>query len=207
MLEYLTIGKIINTHGIKGEVKVLPLTDDPERFEDLDWVFLDLESVKPTKLNANKTNLHPLKDTQGKSNPDKNTINNKENNGFKKLYIENIKYFKNTVIIKFKDINTVEAAEALKNTELKIDRANAVKLPEDSYFICDLLGCNVFEEDKNLGELTDVIVTGSNDVYVVKPKTGKEILVPALKNVVLSVNINERKITVKLPEGLLDDEV
>jgi 16S rRNA processing protein RimM len=178
MLEFLSVGKIVNTHGIKGEVKILPLTDYPERFEELKWVYMDFMPNKKTSENLQK------------------------------IEIESVKYFKNTVILKFKGIDNIDSALALKNVELKVDRKHAVKLPKDSYFICDLLECDVYNEnDIKLGNMIDIIKTGSNDVYVVKPMQGKDILIPALKKVILDINIKDKKIKVQLPEGLLDDEV
>lgn len=172
MKDCLQIGRIINTHGVRGEVKILPLTDNPDRYLDLDWVYIE----KDGKL--------------------------------QKLEIEGIKFFKNQVIAKFKGIDVMDKAEALKNLFVLVDREHAIKLPEDAFFICDLLGCMVYDEEgKTLGELADVLHTGSNDVYVVKGENGKEILIPALKTVVKEVSIKDRSIKVTLPEGLLDDEV
>lgn len=172
MVEYLEVGKIQNTHGVRGEVKVIPLTDDASRFSDLEWIYIDKNGV------------------------------------LEKYFIESVKYFKNLVILKFKGIDDMDAAMGLKGLFLKVDREHAVKLPEGSYFICDIIGCSVFEEDGVLlGEVKDVISTGSNDVYVVKSENGREILVPALKSVVKNVSVPEQRITVSLPEGLVDDEV
>lgn len=201
MFEYLVIGKIVNTHGIKGEVKVMPLTDYPERFEELEWVYLDTGSNK-SFTNSKQKNVNT------NENKNSNSVASDTSNNFKKIEIQSVKYFKNTVILKIKGIDTIESAEALKNFELKVDRNHAVKLPKDSFFICDLIGCEVFEETGNkLGKLNDVLKTGSNDVYIVKPTQGKEILIPALKTVVKDINVIDKKIIVKLPEGLLDDEV
>jgi 16S rRNA processing protein RimM len=99
-------------------------------------------------------------------------------------------------------------AEQYKECFVLVDRENAVKLPEDSFFICDIVGCSIFDENGILlGELTKVLQTGSNDVYVVKDKSGKEILIPALKSVVRKVSVDQRRIDVIIPKGLLDDEV
>ncbi|HHW47113.1 MAG TPA: 16S rRNA processing protein RimM [Clostridiaceae bacterium] len=172
MEKYLRVGKIINTHGIKGELKILPLTDDPKRFDYLKKVFIDKGGI------------------------------------FESLNISHVKYFKNMVLVKFKEINDLNAAEAYKEQYILVDRENAVKLPEGRFFISDIVGCEVVEENGNkLGVVTDVLSTGSNDVYVVKNENSREILVPALKSVVKSVLINEKRITVSLPKGLVDDEV
>jgi len=170
MYEYLQIGRISNTHGVRGEVKVIPLTDDPERFNELEWVFIDKKG------------------------------------SMQKHDVENVKFFKESVILKLSGINTMDEAETLKNCYVLVDRANAVKLPDDTYFICDLIGSSVYDENgKLLGTLEDIFKTGSNDVYVVKSKSGKEILIPALKSVVNGIDIENKRIDVIVPKGLLDE--
>lgn len=172
MVEYLQVGKIVNTHGVKGEMKLIPLTDDPRRFDELKWAYIE-------------------KDGQ-----------------LIKHSILDVKYIKGSVMIKFSDIESLSEAEQYKECFVLVDRENAVKLPEDSFFICDIVGCSIFDENGILlGELTKVLQTGSNDVYVVKDKSGKEILIPALKSVVRKVSVDQRRIDVIIPKGLLDDEV
>jgi len=168
---YLEIGKIVNTHGVKGEIKAIPLTDNPRRFFALKWAYIGTEDDNLRKYSFEKVKLH-----------------------------------KNVVIIKFKEISSMTEAEQLKDNFIKVDRENAVKLPEDTFFICDIIGCEVLDEDtgNKLGIVSEVLQTGSNDVYVVKSHNTKEILIPALKTVVKKVSIEERKIWVKLPLGLLD---
>lgn len=169
MQQYIDIGKIVNTHGIKGEVKVVPLTDDPDRFLELKWVYLG----KGTSL--------------------------------QKYNIESVKFFKTFTIIKFVEVQDMNTAEGLKDFFIKIDMENAVKLPKDSYFIFDIIGCKVYEENGSLlGEIKDVLETGSNDVYVVQDENKKEILIPALKSVVREINIQDKKVVVILPEGLIE---
>ncbi|MCX7841639.1 MAG: ribosome maturation factor RimM [Clostridia bacterium] len=172
MVEYLEIGKIANTHGVRGDMKIIPLTDDPRRFEDLSWVFIE----KDNKLN--------------------------------RFDIQGVKFLKGMVLLKLKGIDDMTSAEAFRNCFLKIDRANAVKLPEDSFFICDILGSEVYDMEHGLlGVLEDVLKTGSNDVYVVKRENKKDILIPALKAVVKEVCVKEKRILVNLPEGLVDNEI
>ena len=111
MYEYLQVGRIVNTHGVRGEVKLMPLTDDPSRFDDLEWVFI-------------------------------------ENDGVMTRYeIQSVKYFKGMVIVKLAGIDDPETAAALKGCFALVDRVNAVRLPEGSYFICDIIGCSVFDEN------------------------------------------------------------
>ncbi len=169
MLEYLIVGQLINTHGVKGELKSTVLTDDPQRFLKLSWVYIDKKGT------------------------------------LEKYKITSVKFFKQLVILKFDGVDSMEAAEKLKGFYLKVDRANAVKLPKDSFFIADIIGMQVYDENNELlGELRDVIQTGSNDVYIVKNDDGKEILIPALKSVVKKVSLEDRRISVILPKGLLD---
>lgn len=171
MEEVLNIGRIINTHGIKGEVKVSSLTDDPERYEKLKTVNMNLKGIKSV------------------------------------MTITSVKYFKDSVILKFKEINDMDAAEKLKGAMLFVERKDAIKLPEDSFFIGDIIGCEVFDEQRgSLGTVQEVLQTGSNDVYIVNGSGKyKDVLVPALKTVVRKVDIQNKRIDVILPEGLLDD--
>lgn len=163
----LEIGKIVNTHGVRGEIKVVPWTDDPLFFDDLEWVYV------------------------------------KNGAALDKKNIEFVKYQKNNVILKLKGIETVNDAERLKNRILVTDREVIGPLPQDTYFICDLIGLEVkTEDDEMLGTIDDVMSTGSNDVYIVKDKMNRELLIPALKEVVLEVNLNDEYVIVKLPEGL-----
>jgi len=171
MNEYLEIGKVINTHGVRGEVKVLPLTDNPERYNLLKYLYLD---------------------NQGK---------------LEKHFIDFVRYDKKFILLKLKGIENLNDAEKLKDRLLKIHRQDAVKLPEGSYFVCDLIGLKVFDiNGKELGVIKEVLKTGSNDVYVVNfPK--KDLLIPALKTVVKNIDLVEGKMLVDLPEGIMDDEV
>lgn len=169
MYQYLQIGKVANTHGVKGEIKVIPLTDNIERFNDLDWVYID-------------------------------RFGNMERRN-----VLGVKFFRSLVILKLEGIDNMNEAEALKGLFLLVDRENAVKLPEDTFFICDIVGCEVFEENGNmLGVVKEVLQTGSNDVYVVRNKNRQDILIPALKSVVKKVSTDEKKIIVSIPEGLID---
>ena len=168
MEEYLEIGQIVNTNGLKGFLKVKPLTDDITRFEDLETIYIQ---------------------------------RNKELIEFK---IQEVKYVKNMVLLKLEGIDDIEEAEKYKNFYIKINRKDAVELEEDSYFIVDIIGSEVYtDEDAYLGKVIDVFQTGSNDVYTVKSESGKEILLPAIKDVVKSVDVKNKKIIVHLLEGLI----
>ena len=168
MQEFMEIGQIVNTNGIKGLVKVIPFTDDITRFEKLKTIYIE------------------------------------KDNKLEEFAIEQVKYSKNIVLLKLKGIDDINIAEKYKNAYLKIDRKDAVKLPEDSYFIVDLIGLEVLtEEGEKLGNLVDVFPTGSNDVYVVKNDLGKQILLPAIGEVIKKVDMSNRKMIVKLIEGLI----
>lgn len=118
--------------------------------------------------------------------------------------IESVRYTKNMVLLKLKGIDNIESAEALRNLYIKVRREQLPKLQENSYYIVDLLECEVVTVNGEvLGKMDDVFNTGSNDIYVVKNEEGKQILLPAIKEVIKNVDIPNRKITVKLMEGLI----
>lgn len=169
MEQFLRVGVISSTHGIRGEVKVYPTTDDPERFLDLDEVILD--TGREHKI----------------------------------LEIEGVKFFKNQVILKFKGYDNINDIEKYLKKDLLVDREHAVELGENENFIADLIDMEVVTDGgKILGTLTDVIETGANDVYAVKTPEGKEILLPAIRDCILDVNVDEKRMTVHVMEGLLD---
>lgn len=168
MEQYLRVGVISSTHGIRGEVKVFPTTDDVNRFNDLKKVFIDTGKE-----------LIPLE-------------------------VAGVKFFKQMVILKFKEIDDINDIEKYRGKDLLIDRADAVKLEENEYFIYDLIDSEVVTDDgKQLGILTEIMTTGANDVYVVKTPEGKEILLPSIKECILDVNLDSKKITVHLMDGLV----
>ena len=168
MEEYLEIGQIVNTSGLNGFLKVIPLTDDITRFEDLKTVYIQ-----------EKKDLVEFK-------------------------IQDVKYSKNMVLLKLEGIDDIGEAEKFKNFYIKINRKDAVKLEEDSYFIVDIIGCKVFtDENEFLGKVIDVFQTGSNDVYTVKNNEDKEILLPAIEDVIKDVDVANKKIVVKLMDGLI----
>lgn len=128
-------------------------------------------------------------------------VKNKELINFE---IEEVKYQKHVVLIKFKGINDINMAEKYKGCYIKINRKDARKLPKDTYFIADLIGLNVYDEDGNLlGKLEDIYNNKSHDIYVVKNDLGKQILLPSTKEVIKQINIDENKIIVKLIDGLI----
>jgi len=128
----------------------------------------------------------------------------KSKNNDKELQIEEVKYQKNMVLVKFKGIETVENAEKLRNSFVEIDRADAIPLEEGQYFIADLLGLDVFlDTGEKLGVLEDIYNTGSSDIYVVKNELGKQFLLPYIDEVIKQINLEEGKIIVHIIEGLI----
>ena len=168
MTKYLEIGQIVNTFGIKGMVKVKPFTDNIERFDELEKVYIE----------------------------------NKK--GKKEYEIEEVKYHKNMVLIKFKGIENPEDANLLRESYLLVDRANEKPLEEGTYYIVDMIGLDVYtDENEFLGKLEDIFNTGSNDIYVVKNELGKQILLPAIDDVLKEIDMENRKVIVHLIPGLI----
>jgi 16S rRNA processing protein RimM len=169
MENLLQVGVITQTHGIKGEVKVFPTTDDVNRFKKLKNVILDT----------------------GNENIE--------------LEIEGVKFFKQYAILKFKGIDNINDIEKYKGKSLLVTRENAVKLKKNEYFIADMLGMKVITEDeKEFGTLKDVLATGANDVYIVQTLDHKEVLLPAIKQCILDVDIENQVMKVHIMKGLLD---
>lgn len=122
----------------------------------------------------------------------------------KKLEIEEAKYQKNMVLLKFKGVETVEEAEKLRNNYLEIDRSDAIPLEEGEFFIADLIGLKVFlDTGEELGILEDIYNTGSKDIYVVKDKLGKSYLLPYIDEVIKKIDLDNSKIIVHIIEGLI----
>ncbi len=168
--DYLKIGVITSTHGVSGEVRVVPLTEYPSRFEGLEEAQLEIGG---------------------------------------KLYdisIESSRQRNNDIIIKFSGMDNKDQSQQLKGSYISVHRSKAVRLKEGEYFIFDIVGCEVYDMKTGYaGKVTDVLKTGSNDVYVVRDEnTGREILIPALKSVIASISVSEKKIVVSIPEGLVD---
>ena len=122
----------------------------------------------------------------------------------KEFKIEQVRTNKNMVFLKLEGIDTIEEAENFRNLYLRVKRSKNEKLEEGTYYVVDILGCVVYtDEQKELGKVSDVFSTGSNDIYVVKDEMGKQILLPAIKDVVKKVDVKNKKITVHLLEGLI----
>ena len=167
MEQFLQVGVISSTHGIRGEVKVFPTTDDPVRFKKLKNVLLD-------------TGREQLE-----------------------LEVQSVKFFKQFVIVKFKGSDNINDIEMYKGKRLLIPREDAVALGKDEYYIADLIGMEVFTEEGRFGVLKDVMETGANEVYIIASDEHGEVLVPAIRQCILDVDIKEKKMKIHLMEGLI----
>lgn len=169
MEDLLQVGIITTTHGVNGEVKVFPTTDDPARFKKLKQVILDTGREKIS------------------------------------LTVTQVRFFKNLVILKFKDYDNINDVEKWKSKGLYVTRENAVKCEEGEYFIADLVGMSVVsDEGEALGELSEVLSTGANDVYVVTKAGERDLLLPAIRECILSIDLDERVMKVHVMDGLRD---
>jgi len=158
MEEFMSVGKIGKTHGLKGEVKVFSLNDDLERFKTLKSVYIDGQIRK----------------------------------------VEGCKLQHDRGILKIEGIDSIEQAELYRNKFLMVKREDAVELEEDSYYVADLIGCFVYDDaGVELGKVFDVLHTPGNDVYWVKGNNKEEVLIPVLKDIVVSVDIESHKIVIK----------
>lgn len=167
MEDKFRVGVISNTHGIRGEVKVYPTTEDPARFRDLKTVLLD---------------------TGGE---------------YLELEIATVKFFKNLVILKFKGIDNINDVEQYKGMDLYVSREDAIPLEEGEYYLADIIGARLItDEGEDFGELTDILETGANLVYVVEHE-GKEVLLPVIPDCVKHVDVEKQEITVHIMKGLL----
>ncbi|MBC9783376.1 16S rRNA processing protein RimM [Heliobacterium chlorum] len=172
MNKFVRVGQIINTQGVKGQVRVWPLTKDPARFMQLKRVYLEGKVPGCPEM----------------------------------LTIVSSKAHKNLFLLTFEEIQDMTTAEKLKDIYLTIPMEEVPPLEEGAYYHFQLEGLKVFTEaGESLGLLRQIIETGSNDVYLVRSEdTGKEVLIPALKSVVLQVDLEKGCMTVQLPEGLLE---
>lgn len=168
MEQFFQVGIISSTHGVRGEVKVFPTTDDSKRFKKNTEVLLD--TGKGDRIS---------------------------------LKISQVKFFKQFVILKFEGYDSINDIERYKGCSLFVTRENAVKLQKNEYFIADLIGIKVYDEDGSfIGELKEVYETGANDVYIIS-RTGKDdLLIPAIKQCILDVDVENGSMKVHLLEGL-----
>lgn len=164
MNEKMIIGKIVNTHALRGELRVQPYTD-AEDFSELKRVFIGGAEYKVTAARPHKQ----------------------------------------FVLLTLSGVDTVEKAELFRQKTVSALRDELPPLEENTYYVEDLIGMEVVADGEVIGEMTDCFPTGANDVYVVKTPLGKQILLPAIRECILDVNLTERRMTVKIMEGLTDD--
>lgn len=168
MQEFLEIGQIVNTFGIKGMVKIKPFTDDITRFDNLKDIYVEINKTK------------------------------------NKYEIEEVKYHKDMVLIKFKGVDKIEDAELLRNAYLKVNRKDEPELEKDTYYIVDLIGLEVYsDKDVLLGKVDDIFNNGSSDIYVIKDEFGKQLLLPAISEVIKEIDLDEKRIVVHIIKGLI----
>lgn len=168
-MDLLEVGKIVNTHGLRGEVKVVPWTDYSEVFEDIDFVYV------------------------------------KKKSEYERLDVKGIKYQKNNLIVRFSQITDINMAEKYKNQVIYAEREILGELPDGVYYIADLIGLDIVTEDgEKIGTVSDVFNTGSNDIYEVKREGKKNLLLPVIDDVVLNIDVEGGKITVRMMDGLED---
>lgn len=173
MTEELTVGKLVNTHGIRGEIKVLSHTDFPD-----------------VRFATGKKLIVIPADGSSKF----------------EVTVESAREHKGTFIVKLKGYTNINEVEKYKGSLLKVPSDDLVELPENEYYFHHIVGCEVYTDesgDMPLGTITEILQPGANDVWVVKPAKGQDILIPVIPDVVLDVNIEAKRITVHLMEGLL----
>lgn len=166
MVKMLKVGKIVNMHGIKGDLKVLPLTDYMERFEELDWVYIDGNDER--------------------------------------FYIKNVRYMPTVVLLSFKGYEDINLVKRFKDKYLFIDGNQRRDLPEDTYYIADIVGLDVYTiKGEYIGRVKDIIQTSSNDVYVIEGEGNREIMIPAVEEFIPEICLGEGKIIIDPIEGMV----
>lgn len=169
----LTVGKLVNTHGIRGEIKVLSRTDFPEvRFAPGSKLLIIPEGGKDRL----------------------------------EVTVESSREHKGMYIVKLKDFSDINQVEKYKGSLIMVTEDDRVELPENEYYFHDIIGCEVFTDDEEhpkLGVITEILTPGANDVWVVKPSKGSDILLPVIEEVVLEVDVSGKRVVVHLMEGLL----
>lgn len=164
-MELIETGKIVNTHGVRGELKVVPWADDPSVFQKFETVTIDKTPYS----------------------------------------VRSVRYQGQNVLLKLDGVNDMTAAEGLKNKIIYAKRSD-FDLPENTYFIADLMGLTVVEDEtgKELGTITEVFSTGSNDVYEITCSDGKKRYIPAIKDCVRATDLAGKTMRIHVMEGLFD---
>jgi len=163
---YLAVGRIVRPWGVRGELKVEILTEDPTRFEQLETVYVGPQ--------------------------------------FLPYHLERARLHQGTVLLKLVGCDDRNAAEALRDLLVQVAMEDALPLEEGECWVYQILGLEVWTTENDLlGVVREVLETGANDVYVVRDRGGRQVLIPALKSVVLEVNLDAGQMLVELPEGLV----
>lgn len=169
MDDLLRIGVVTTTHGLRGEVKVFPTTDDARRFDKCDEVILEGRNEQLV------------------------------------LHVERVKYFKNIVIVKFKEFHDISEVERFRKYDIMVTREHAVPLEAGEYFICDIIGAQVVEEDgTSIGTVKDVLETGANNVFVIVTDDGKEVLFPSIPECIKRVDVEKKEVVAFIMPGLME---
>lgn len=162
-IDYIKVGKIANTHGIRGELKVLPLTDFEDRFSADHHFYLGEEK--------------------------------------KTVRIDKVRFHKGAMIMSFDEFDNINEVEKYKGDFLYINKEDRVILPEDTFYVDDLIGFSVYEEEQLIGTLKEIQTSYVNDIYLVDTGEG-ELMIPCVKEFILGVDLEAKKINVRLIEGM-----
>ncbi len=168
--DYLELGQIVGTHGVKGEIRINPWCDSPDFAKKFKTVYFDSQGNNSIKVISSRPHG-------------------------------------NIILMKLENIDTVEAAQALRNKVLYIKRSDA-KLPQGSWFIEELIGCEVYDADDQqrvYGTVTDVLSTGANDVWQITDGNGEEYLIPSIREVVIDVDVAKNCVKIRPLKGIFDD--
>lgn len=169
MEDLLRIGVVTTTHGLRGEVRVFPTTDDVNRYKLCDEVLLQTGRETLT------------------------------------LHVERVKFFKNMVILKFREFDTIEEVERFRKCDLMVTRANALPLAEGEYYLCDVIGSKVEDEEgAPIGTVTDVLETGANNVFVIETLDGGEALFPVIPDCIKKVDVEGKRVIAHVMKGLME---
>ena len=166
MNENILVLEIVNTHGLRGDVRALYFADGPDFFDSLEFV---------------------------------------QNEAGEKLYFEKVRVQKGALLIKFRGIDTPEAAENLRGTKWYVRHEELQKLPEGEFYIADLIGLTVMENAREIGKVSDIIAGGSGQIMEIRLPSGKKALIPFVDAFVKNVNLSEKTVSVELIEGMLDE--
>lgn len=169
MVDYFEIGQISNTHGLKGEIKVRPFTENKKDYEKFNKILVDIKG------------------------------------SLREYEVETVRYQQDIILLKLKNVDDIESAEKLKGYYIKIPRDSAKQIDENEFFIADLIGCEVYQNEL-IGIIDDIFSVGASDVYVIKRKGKQDLLLPAISSVIKHIDIGAKRIDVEIPRGL-DDEV